>query len=126
MSMLRKIEAGWRRREWLRSLRQSNLVCIFANLCIPGDERADRIAVTAVISDGRAIDHADVLNALREAGKVEGSLRDSESDTMERIRNGQVKLGARYEQYAGSKRRMVKQMRTGTVSRHTLLNVLEG
>jgi hypothetical protein len=45
---------------------------------------------------------------------------------MERLRDGQVKLGAaRYEKYAGSQRLMVNQIRTGTVSHHTLLNVLE-
>jgi hypothetical protein len=45
---------------------------------------------------------------------------------MERLRNCQLRLGAaRYEDYAGCQRRIVNQMRTGTLSRHTLLNVLE-
>jgi hypothetical protein len=48
------------------------------------------------------------LHALREAGRVQDSLEDKESSTMERLRDGQVKLGAaRYEQYAGSQRRIV-------------------
>jgi ribonuclease HI len=38
------------------------------------NERADRLAGTGVISDGRAMDHADVLHALRAAGRVENSL----------------------------------------------------
>jgi hypothetical protein len=39
-----------------------------------------------------------VVHALREAGRVEDSLRDKESSTIERLRDGQVKLGtARYE-----------------------------
>jgi hypothetical protein len=72
------------------------------------------------------MNHADVFHALREAGRVGDSLRDYESDTMERLRDGQVKLGASiYEQYAGSQRRMVIQLRTGTVNSRTLLNVLE-
>jgi hypothetical protein len=72
------------------------------------------------------MDHADVLHALREAGGVKDSLGDDESNTMERLRDGQVKLGVpRYKQYAGSQRRIVNQIRTGVVSRHTLLNVLE-
>jgi hypothetical protein len=67
-----------------------------------------------------------VLHALREAGSVEDSLGNNESSTMERLRDGQVKLGAaRYEQYAGSHRRIVNQIKTGNVSRHTLLNVLK-
>jgi hypothetical protein len=37
---------------------------------------------------------------------------------MERLKDGQVKLGvARYEQYADSQRRIVNEIRTGTVSR---------
>jgi hypothetical protein len=65
---------------------------------VRGKEQADRLAGTAVISDGCAMDHADVLHALREVGRVEDSLGNNESDTMERLRDGQVKLGAaRYE-----------------------------
>jgi hypothetical protein len=61
-----------------------------------------------------------------EAGREEDSLGDKESSTMERLMDGQVKLrAARYEQYVGSQRRLMNQIRTGTVSRHTLLNVLE-
>jgi hypothetical protein len=45
---------------------------------------------------------------------------------MERSRDGQVRLGAaRYENDSGSQRRVVNQIRTGTLSRRTLLNVLE-
>jgi hypothetical protein len=67
-----------------------------------------------------------VFHAFREAERVEDLLEDSESDNMERLRDGRVKLGAaKYDHYAGSQRRTVNQMRTGTMSRHTLLNVLE-
>jgi hypothetical protein len=65
-------------------------------------------------------------HALREAGRVEDSLGDKMSSTMERLRDGQVKLvTAIYEHYAGSQRRIVNQLKTGTVSHHKLLNVLE-
>jgi hypothetical protein len=50
-----------------------------------------------IISDGRARDHADVLHALSEEGRLDDSTGDSESDPMERLRDGQVKLcAARY------------------------------
>jgi hypothetical protein len=50
---------------------------------IMGNERADRHAGTAVISDGRAIDNGDVLHALREVERIEDSLRDGDSrDTL--------------------------------------------
>jgi hypothetical protein len=79
-----------------------------------------------VIADGRAMDHVDVLHAFMMQGRVEDSHGDKESNTMERLRDGLVKLGvARYEHYADSQRRMMNQMRAGTVSRHTLLNVLK-
>jgi hypothetical protein len=62
---------------------------------------------------------------LCEEGKIKDSLRDGDSNTMETLRDGQVKHGAtRHEHYSGSQKRMVNQMRTGTVSCHTLLNVL--
>jgi hypothetical protein len=41
----------------------------------------------AVISDGHSMDHADVLHALSEAGRVADSLGDRESDTMEILRD---------------------------------------
>jgi hypothetical protein len=70
--------------------------------------------------------HSSNTHDLHEAGRVEDSLGDFESNTMERLRDSQVKIGADiYEHYAGSQIHMVNQMRTGTVSRHTLLNVLE-
>jgi 23S rRNA maturation-related 3'-5' exoribonuclease YhaM len=70
--------------------------------------------------------HSSNNYALREAGNVEDSLGDFETNTLERLRDGQVKLAAaRYEHYAGSQKHMVNQMRTATVSRHTSLNVLE-
>jgi hypothetical protein len=50
---------------------------------VTGNERADRLAGTAVISDGREMDNADVFHALREAARVEDSLGDKESSTME-------------------------------------------
>jgi ribonuclease HI len=81
MSMHRQIEARWTRRELLESLRRSNLVCIFVifvpfHAGVRGNERADRLVGTAVISYGSAMDHADVLHVLSEAGRVGDSLCD--------------------------------------------------
>jgi hypothetical protein len=43
-----------------------------------------------------------------------------------RLNKGEGRVNAaRYEHYAGSQRQMVNQMRTGTVSRQTPLNVFE-
>jgi hypothetical protein len=89
------------------------------------NERTDRLAGTADISYGREMDHTNVLHDLREEWKTHMETR-SQVLWKALLRDGQVKLGGtRYEQYAGSQRRMLNQIRTGTVSRHTLLNVLE-
>jgi hypothetical protein len=81
---------------------------------------------TTVNSDCRKINIANVLHGFRKAGRVEDSLGDSESDTIERLRDGQFKLGAtRYEHWACSQKRLVNQIGTGIVSRHTPLNILE-
>jgi hypothetical protein len=51
-----------------------NLILFYTHAGVRGNKRADRLAGTAVISDGRAMDHADVSHALRKAGRVEDSL----------------------------------------------------
>jgi ribonuclease HI len=71
MSMIRNVEAGCRRREWLTLLRRSNLVStsfifVQGHAGVRGNERADRLAGTAAISDGR-----EMVHALRETGRVE-------------------------------------------------------
>jgi hypothetical protein len=104
---------------------RSNLLCIFVifvpgHIGVRGNDRGDKLAGIATISDGRVMNHAYVLHALCEPGRVEDSLVDSYLDTTEKQRDGQVNLGAaRYEHYAGSQRRMVNQMRTGTLSHQT-------
>jgi hypothetical protein len=121
MSMLRKIELAGsvektaEDRSWLAAQRKVgiseavNLVSIFlifvpGRTGVRGNERADKLAGTVVIFDGRVMDHADVLHALREAERLEDSLRDCESDSMKRLSDEHVRLGvARHEHYAGIK-----------------------
>jgi hypothetical protein len=93
MSMLRKIKAGWRHREWLKSSKRSilvNIVFIFvpSQAGVKANERANRldgnnIHTIHTLYDGGAMDHADVLHALREAGRVKDSLGDGDSSTKE-------------------------------------------
>jgi hypothetical protein len=48
--------------------------------------------------------HSPNTHVLREAGRVEDSLGDFQSNTMERLRDGQAKLGAaRYEDHTDGK-----------------------
>jgi hypothetical protein len=63
-----------------------------------GKKEINQLAGTAVISDGHAMDPADMLHELGGAGRVEDSLGDGDSNTMEKLRDGQVKLDVvRYE-----------------------------
>jgi hypothetical protein len=74
--MLRKIKVGWGRRKWKKSLRWLILVGIVFSFVpghggVKGNERTDRLTGTvATISDGREMDHVDVLHALCEAERV--------------------------------------------------------
>jgi hypothetical protein len=91
---------------------------------VRGNEWADRLAGTAVISDGCAIVQWTMLICCTPSvRRVEWKTPlEIKSLTLERLREGHVKLGAAsYEHYAGSQRRMVNQIRTGTLSSHTLI-----
>jgi hypothetical protein len=80
------------------------------------------LAETSDIFYSRAMDHAYMLHVIREDKKSGGLTWRGWISNKEKLRDGQVKLGAvRHEQFAGSQRQMVNQMRTGTVSRHMLL-----
>jgi hypothetical protein len=93
---------------------------------VKGNERAGRLAGMIVISNGRAMDHADVLHALCEAGRLEDSLGEGDSSTMERLKNSHIyRIATNLHTNASSQREIVNRMRTGTVSRHMLLNVLK-
>jgi hypothetical protein len=75
---------------------------------VNGNEQADRLAAMAAISNGCAMDHADVFHARLEAGRVQDSLEDGYSSTVESLRESQVKLDtARHEHFSGSRIRVV-------------------
>jgi hypothetical protein len=92
---------------------------------VKGNEHTYMLAVKAVILVGSAMDNADILHALLEAGRVEHSW-DGDSMSMARLKDGHIKLdSARHKCFAGSNRLTVNQRRTGIVSCYTLLNILE-
>jgi ribonuclease HI len=81
MSVLRKIENGWFRRQWLESLARSKLTK-FGFIFVPGhagvreNERADYLAGTAIMESGRSMDQSDILHAIKEAGGENDSSKD--------------------------------------------------
>lgn len=132
MSMLRKIQTGWIREQWLQSVIRSGLqrvtfIFVPGHAGVSGNERADRLASCAPIASGRAMDRADILNAIREKGRTEDSQNDEDSTSVSRLLELGVKCGAaRLERHTGHMRQLINQHRTGTVSRHVLANILKG
>jgi ribonuclease HI len=61
MSMIRRVEAGSVRRQWLESLQRST-ICRVTFLFVPGhagvegNEKADRLAGSATVADGQPMD----------------------------------------------------------------------
>jgi hypothetical protein len=131
MSMLRKIENGWFRRQWSESLARSKLTKIGfiffpGHAGLRGNERADYLAGTAIMESGRSMDRSDILHAIKEAGQENDSSRDIESVSMTRLYEHQVERGVtREERFSGSQRRIVNLHRTGVVSRFTLRDILK-
>ena len=131
MSMLRKIENGWFRRQWLESLARSKLtkICFIfvpGHAGVRGNERADFLAGGAAMESGRSMDRSDILHAIREDSRENDSSKDIESVSMTRLYEHQVGRGvAREERFSGSQRRIVNQHRTGVVSRFTLRDILK-
>ena len=130
MNMIKRIEEGSIRREWLLPLKRSRLakisfIFVPGHAGVQGNERADKLAGEATVEGGRAMDQADILNALREVRLLQEPSDDCESTTMARLREQQIKRGvAKQEHYAGSQRRLINQHRTGVVSRYTLRDLL--
>lgn len=51
---------------------------------VKGNEGAHRLDGMAIVENGQAIDWADILNALREAGCTRDSSDDCDAETMNR------------------------------------------
>jgi hypothetical protein len=93
---------------------------------VRGNERADTLAAMATVVDGQVMDRADILNALREVGRVRDSEDANESATLTWLKELQIKRGvARQEYYTGNQRRLVHQHRTRVLRKYTLEDVLK-
>ena len=118
------------RRQWTESLQASTicritLVFVPGHIGVVGNERADRLAGSAAISEGEPMDRADIVNALIERGRRE-DLNLNQSNSTTRLRELGLKIGvARKERYNRYMSRLINQNRTGTVSRWTLLEILQ-
>ena len=131
MSMIRRVEAGCVRRQWIDSLHMSNVrgitfIFVPSHAGVCGNERADRLAGSAAVVAGRPMDRADIFNAIREIGRTE-DFHDCASASLSRLREMGIKIGAaRREKLSGRMRSRINQHRTGTISRSTLMSILIG
>lgn len=95
---LRKVEAGSVSRQWLESLVQSN-ICKVTFIFVPGhagvggNERADSLADSAIVSDGRPMDRADIINSLKDSSRKE-DIHEHESTAVPRMVELRVRRGA--------------------------------
>ena len=131
MSMLRKIETGLIRCQWLESIQRSNIrsvtfIFVPGHSGVEGNERADSLASSAILTAGQPMDRADIINNLRDMGRTE-DFEGNVSSSLSRMRELGVKIGiARTERYSGRMKGTVKEHRTGTISRCLLMNILRG
>src|SRR5579871_3913685 len=82
--------------------------------------------IVNTVGGGRAMDRADILNAIREINRTEEATAGVVSTSISRMQELGVQRGvARYECFAGSRRCFINQQRTGTVSRRVLTEILK-
>ena len=129
MSMIRKLEAGTVRRQWLHSIEKSKIgratfVYVPGHAGVRGNERADMLAGTAIVEEGQPMDKVDIINAIMEVGKVQ-DFDQNENMSLLRMKELGLKKGiARNDIHQGRTRGLVNQYRTGVVSRLTLVDLL--
>jgi len=75
MSMIRKVQTGMLCRQWMESMQESK-ICSTTFIFVPGhariqdNERADKLACVATISEGQPMDRAEIINSIRDIGGV--------------------------------------------------------
>ena len=120
-SMLKKIEAGSFRPEWIDLIKASQLrklVWIYTpgHAGVKGNERADHLAGSADFGEDLEMGEKEILTALYELPREE-----PQSDSVDRLVSLGYKEGdGRKEDLCGETRRRKNQMATGTITMPTL------
>ena len=129
-SVLRRIERGLLRTEWLESVRASRVRFITWIFCpghagVKGNEAADRLAGNAIVEGGLQLHKQDVLKNLEKHLREQEDRDVDEHHAVQRMDELRVKRGAgRKSGLAGNDRRWHNQMCTGTISMDTLRAIL--
>src|SRR5579871_5234561 len=127
-SMIRRIQNGWLRHEWMEYIGGSylrGLVWIYfpGHAGVRGNERADRLAAMGPAIGQLTMDRGDILHSLytRRLDK------DTEVDEVVGVRlreYGISKGDSRRGRLRGRSRKVYNQRATGTISIHTLRHLL--
>ena len=125
-SILRKIQSGWMKPEWLEAINKSRLARIawiftpgHAGVC--GNERADQMARVATISPNYTMGEMEILAVLLGAHD-----EDTDSDTVRRLHELGIDQGSGQKcARRGRARNIMNQTAMGTISRPTLSFMLE-
>ena len=129
MSMVRKVESGMVRRNWVEVLvqtmiREITFIFVPEHAGIRGNERVDRVAGLSTISEGAAMDPSDILHALRESFRTE-EFQGCEFHSLTRLKEMGANIGAaRKERHTKYAKRLINQHRTGVLGCWTLLDLL--
>ena len=125
-SMLRKVEAGKMRREWVELLEESTIVHITwifspGHAGVKGNEIADQLAEQASVKGECKMDHHELLKTINDKLRQEEDEEADHNYHLQRMMDIGVKKGsAKTSQLVGKLRRTTNQRATGTVSSYSL------
>jgi len=115
MNMLKKINSRYLRKQWFESI-QGSTVKIYVFIFVPdhagvrGNERADFSAKVADVGEGRSMNSADIVSAIKNAGHVSDFTGESETAALTRMLEIEVKQGvARKDRFVKATKRIVNQ-----------------
>lgn len=125
-SILRRVEKGLLRSEWMNPIQHTSLRAITWIFCpghsgVKGNEEADRLAGSAVVDGQVKFDKGEVLKTLEEKLRDEEDRETAEHHAISRMWEMGIERGeGRKERLSGKERRRHNQTATGTISMDTL------
>ncbi|XP_012941316.1 uncharacterized protein LOC106012555 [Aplysia californica] len=131
-SILRRVEKGLLRREWMNPIQHSSLRAITWIFCpwhsgVKANEEADRLAGSAVVDGEVKFDKGEVLKTLEEKLWDEEDRETAEHHAIIRMREIGIERGkGKKERLSGKERRRHNQTATGTTSMNTLRALVLG
>ena len=129
-SMLKKIEGGLLRKEWLTSVEGGSVNAITWIFCpghagVDGNVQADRLAGDAEVKGDVKLDRVEVIRILEEKLRRDEEKEEGNHYAVLRMEENEIMRGeGRQGRMTGRDRRRFNQRATGTVSLDTLRSTL--